>query len=160
MTMGGYQRMRRQLAILSLLLLAGCAEQQSPQIATTANCPAKTAGSGLTDPAAATTPRQITFYGDILPILSSQETGKVYKCTTCHADYGKIEKLSNVLEVDRVIESMTVGRMPRGGTKVPKESIQLFRDWQLQGFQAGTPQAAANGHSENQTATPAASNCP
>ncbi len=121
-----------------LVLLAGCAGQQSqPQIATEtpacspSNKESKNKDLDLTDV------QQVTFYGDLLPILSSVEDGKVYKCTTCHAEMGKPDGLNTVTKLGRAIESMENGRMPRPGNAVPPAKIELFRIWQLQGFQEG-----------------------
>ena len=101
----------------------------------------------------------VTFYKDILPILSSQQTGKVYKCTTCHAHYAKPEGLNNVPELNRVVESMRNGRMPRVGTRVPEDSIKLFSAWQIQGFPAGepanlSPKTQATGTPTSSSSTP------
>jgi hypothetical protein len=96
------------------------------------------AGTGTT---ASGTPPQVTFFGDLLPILSSNERGAAYKCTTCHAHYAQPSGLSSVAEVDAIVQAMTDASMPRGGDAVPREKIVLFRQWQLQGFQTGRPQS-------------------
>ena len=142
-----------------MLLLAACSQQAQPQVGVTipssSDCAPRpktgtSTGGGVAELVADNSiPRQITFYGDLLPILSSQTSGAVFKCTTCHADYGDPEKMNNVLTVNQIVEALEIGRMPRGGNLMPKAKIQLFRTWQLQGFQVGTigshPSAAAEG---------------
>ncbi len=76
----------------------------------------------------------VTFYGDVLPFLSSNAAGSAYKCTTCHAHYNAPDGLNSVGEVDRMINAMESGRMPRGGDPVPADKVALLRKWQLQGF--------------------------
>lgn len=158
-----------------VLVLTACAGQSQPQVATedTSKCQpsGKSSGGGasyLADPAIA----QVTFYGDLLPILRSQSKDKVYKCTTCHAHYNKPDSMNNLDEINRVIESMENGRMPRGGDFVPKDKIEMFRIWQLQGFQLGdkdnpkpsgvTPgSTGSSGQSQDQSAAPSqAGGCP
>jgi hypothetical protein len=81
--------------------------------------------------------RQVTFYGDILPVLSADSRSRSYKCTTCHAHYREPEGLNSVPEIERIIESMKEGRMPRSTTKVTAAEIELFDVWRLQGFSVG-----------------------
>lgn len=107
-------------------------------------------------------PKVITFYGDILPILSSNAADSTYKCTTCHAHYSKPKGMNNVPELERVVESMRSGRMPRGGDPVPADKIELFTMWRLQGFQEGTQKAASSTASKaesNAGKSTSSSNC-
>lgn len=157
--------MRNQIAQLVLFaLLAGCAGQSQPQIAgeTTTTCKPATKDSESRSYDLADT-NQVTFYGDLLPILSSNVDGKVYKCTTCHADMAKPDALNTVDKVNRAIESMENGRMPRPGNPVPKDKIELFRIWQLQGFQEGDPNApkkATTTSTGSSTGTSSGTTCP
>lgn len=121
------------ISMIAVLSLSSCAVQNPPQAPEFKCSPAT--GAALQDGV----PAQITYYRDILPILSSSKDGAAYKCTTCHAHYGEPNGLNNVGEVDRIVESLETGRMPRGGDRVPKERINLIRTWQLQGFQNGQP---------------------
>jgi len=121
------------ISMIAVISLSSCAVQNPPQAPGFTCSPAT--GAALQDGV----PAQITYYRDILPILSSSRDGAAYKCTTCHAHYGEPNGLNNVGEVDRIVESLETGRMPRGGDRVPKERINLIRTWQLQGFQNGQP---------------------
>lgn len=107
--------------------------------------------------------KAVTFYGDLLPILSSNVADHSYKCTTCHAHYAKPKGLNNVEEVERVVESMRSGRMPRGGDPVPAEMIELFTMWRIQGFQEGSPKSSTTipGQTDPKASkTSTSSNCP
>lgn len=81
---------------------------------------------------------EVTFYGNILPILSSTATGSNYKCTTCHAHYTSPSELSTVPELQRVVTAIRNGTMPRGGDRLPAEKVALFERWRDQGFKAGS----------------------
>jgi hypothetical protein len=83
--------------------------------------------------------RQVTFYKDLLPILTSNSEGKHYKCTTCHAHMNQPEGLNSVAKVEDSIKSMRNGTMPRSNSRVTEEEILLFELWRLQGFQPGDP---------------------
>jgi hypothetical protein len=87
--------------------------------------------------------KNINFYQDILPILQANTAGHSYKCTTCHAHYAEAEGLNNVPEINRIIDSMETGRMPRSNNKVSKKFIDMFRTWQKQGFRTGDRRASA-----------------
>lgn len=86
--------------------------------------------------------KYITFYQDILPILQANTADHSYKCTTCHAHYAEPEGLNNVPEINRIIDSMESGRMPRSNNKVPKQLIDMFRTWQRHGFRTGDRNAS------------------
>ncbi len=164
--------MRCDLVKITLFfLLSGCAGQQSqPQIAAeTPKCTPDNKGSknkniNLADPV-----EQVTFYGDLLPILSSVESDKIYKCTTCHAEMAKPDGLNTVDKLNRAVEAMENGRMPRPGNSVPKDKIELFRIWQLQGFQEGDKNAkpvkqqtstSTSTSDETSTGSGTSGNCP
>ena len=136
--------------VLALASLLHCA--QPAQIAQTTTCSAAASTAALSGVASAygltnginstrstTATAAVTFYGDLEPILNSSVPGAAYKCTTCHAAYAQAEGMNNVTELNRVVAAMTEGSMPRGGDRVPADKIQLFRNWQIQGFQAGSP---------------------
>jgi hypothetical protein len=80
---------------------------------------------------------RVSFYGDLYPILNSNFRNRVYKCSTCHAEYNDPVKLANVPELVRVIDSMKSLRMPRGGDPVPAAMIDLFSKWRFDGFTVG-----------------------
>lgn len=125
-------RLTRSVTTLALLLLSGCSGSVSPQAEVpTPACSPSSSALALEDSDG------VTFYGDLLPVLSSNKSGEVYKCTTCHAHYGKPDGMNNVRELERVVESMRSGRMPRGGDRVPAALIELFSMWRLQGFKDG-----------------------
>ncbi len=85
--------------------------------------------------------KQITFYQDVLPILKANTAGHSFKCTTCHAHYSEPEGLNSVPEINRIIDSMESGWMPRSSDRVPKELISVFRTWQKHGFRTGNRNA-------------------
>jgi hypothetical protein len=128
--------MRSLLALCLTLasLAAACQDEPPVPEPVLSRCTGSQATAGLSEPA-----RSVTFYGDLLPILSSTATGAVHKCTTCHAHYGKPEGLNTVPELESVVQALSTGRMPRGGDFVPAEQIELFRMWRDQGFPAGAP---------------------
>lgn len=154
---------------LFLVLLAACAGQQSqPQIAgETPTCTPSSKESKNKDLDLTDVP-QVTFYGDLLPILSSVKDNEIYKCTTCHAEMAKPDGLNTVTKLNRAIESMENGRMPRPGNPVPKAKIELFRIWQLQGFQEGDknnpkpskPSPSPSPQSPSSTESGTTGNCP
>jgi hypothetical protein len=82
---------------------------------------------------------RVSFYGDLFPILNSNFRNRVYKCSTCHAEYNDPSKLANVPELVRAIDSMKSMRMPRGGDPVPAAMIELFAKWRIDGFFVGKP---------------------
>lgn len=141
--------MKVVLALLIAAAATACAAQNPPPAPELSCSPAKT-GAALQGGM----PAQITFYKDVLPILSSNKAGAAHKCTTCHAHYNDPNGLNNVGEVDRIVEALETGRMPRGGDRVPKEKINLIRTWQLQGFQNGSPS-----DTPSQLAVPASTKC-
>lgn len=157
-------RISNVLALALTALAASCNEPPQQQSQTPQCTPSKaasldeTAAQSEDDTEPST---EVTFYGDLLPILASVETGKVYKCTTCHAHYEKPDGMNNVRELERVVESMKIGRMPRVGDRVPSAKIELFTMWRLQGFKDGTPKTAARSDStspaQSQDAKPASS---
>ena len=126
---------------MAILLFTAC--NDAPPVESAApNC--GEVGGALADPdpdteTGAVEPDFITFYGDLLPILSSNGKDQAYKCTTCHAHYMKPSGLNNVREVERIVESLRSGRMPRGGDPVTSAKIELFSMWRLQGFKEGIP---------------------
>lgn len=86
---------------------------------------------------------QVTFYQDILPILSANVRGKNYKCITCHAHYTNPDGLNNVPEIERIVASLKSGSMPRSNDRVPPKYIELFDVWRLQGFGVGDPKGVS-----------------
>ena len=143
------------LAVASLLHCAQPAQIAQPTTcSTTASSTASAYGliSAIKAPHLETaTASPVTFYGDLEPILNSSAPGAAYKCTTCHAAYAQVDGMNNVTELNCVVAAMTEGSMPRGGDRVPADKIQLFRSWQIQGFQAGTPSLTQQ---QTSTATP------
>ena len=131
------------VALGAALLAAGCnGSQQSvdPGYQGDTSCVGSQGSSGSAVAPALTEPvPQVTFYGDILPILESAGPGVTYKCTTCHVNYFQPSALSSIDSVTQAINDMQQGRMPVGGNVVPSFRIQLFQIWQLQGFQVGNP---------------------
>lgn len=125
---------------LTVLFAIGCNETP-PVESTVPACITQSAGSVDSADSVSASPKPaaaVTFYGDLLPILASVKTDEVYKCTTCHAHYLKPAGMNNVRELERVVESMRLGRMPRVGNAVPADKIDLFTTWRLQGFQEGS----------------------
>lgn len=138
--------MRYVVAIFTVSALLGCSSPVPVQSTPAPTC--QSTGATLADEKtdkseddvdAAEADDVVTFYGDLLPILDADEGTTVHKCTTCHAHYAKPEGLNSVREVESVVESMRNGRMPRVGTRVPNEQIELFNKWRLQGFKVGVP---------------------
>lgn len=114
-----------------------CKDGSNPQVAGLlgeASKPAETALSSL--------PKEVTFYGDLLPILRSSTRGEAYKCATCHPDFLTPDGMNSIPKIEGIVGSMKNGRMPRGGDLVPPEKIKLFTTWQLQGFRPGVPGAS------------------
>ncbi|TWW07947.1 hypothetical protein E3A20_29240 [Planctomyces bekefii] len=151
------------LLVLQLVLASGC-NSAAPQPDVVAACGSPTEKKQSLDLAdsvdmitqgngGASAP-PVTFYGDLLPVLSSNESGAVYKCVTCHAHYGKPEGLSSVLEIERIVTSLKNGRMPRGGDPVPADKIELFSVWRLQGFQSGSPKKQESVTGQSSDANP------
>ena len=127
----------------AVLIIAGlawaCQHQNSiPPEPAKQDCASPSAGvAGASQAAAGDEDRQITFYRDILPILTSNTKGKVYKCTTCHSQYAKPEDVASVDEVEAIVASLKSGKMPRAGNAVAPGEIELFTKWRLMGFQTG-----------------------
>jgi hypothetical protein len=143
-------------ASLFALLLASCNSTSTQNLPTltpasstcgtsaTQATPAPPSGppavASLTDPTTKTpSVKQITFYGDLLPILNSVQTGAVYKCTTCHANYATPDGMNSQDELNRVVQSMQDGSMPRSGQLVPQALIDEFKVWGVEGFPPGDP---------------------
>lgn len=153
---------RRYLILSAYLtvLTVGCMQQPSID-AQTPPCTTASGSGGAygleagEDTGAGTAVRQVTFYKDLLPILTANSGKRTYKCTTCHAHMKEPEGLNSVSKIEETIDSMTKGRMPRSNARVTPAEIKLFDLWRLQGFQAGdpsdTPEAEITG---KPTATP------
>lgn len=77
----------------------------------------------------------LSFRMDILPMLSSNKTGRVFKCTTCHPAYTSPETLKLPGKIAAIIQEVQPeGRMPPNGDKFLPQDIQILLDWQNQGF--------------------------
>ncbi len=79
------------------------------------------------------------FERDVLPLLSSTDTGKVYKCTVCHAAFADPANLSQPGRIDALVERMTLpaaqqGFMPVNGDTVAAADIEVFKSWQAGGY--------------------------
>lgn len=77
---------------------------------------------------------RITFYGDVLPILSSRGEGRKYDCTSCHSEYKNPNTLLQDGEIDRMLHAMRgvdSSFMPRIGDRVPDNYLQMLRKWKL-----------------------------
>jgi len=82
-----------------------------------------------------TATHKITFQDDILPILSSTETGKVYKCTVCHAAYRtNPQYLRQGDNFDQLIDAVQTQSMPLVGDPLPEAAIEIFKKWKEAGF--------------------------
>ena len=70
-------------------------------------------------------PPEVTFSTDIKPLIDS-------KCASCHPTYSEYE--TSKINIDEILNRVqlnegTRGFMPKGGTKLSNESIQLLKDW-------------------------------
>jgi hypothetical protein len=96
-----------------------------------------------------------TFDDDILPLLSSVETGRVYKCTVCHAHYKSYDIVSTDARVDSILSSSGPdGTMPLKGDKITASELNMVRAWRAAGF----PKSAANVRSPPPTSRPTQGN--
>ena len=79
--------------------------------------------------------KTLSFRLNILPMLSSNKTGRVFKCTTCHPAYTQSETLKIPGKIAAIVQEVQPeGRMPPNGDKFSPSDIQLLLDWQKQGF--------------------------
>lgn len=98
-------------------------------------------------PAAAPEPTEVSFSGDVLPVLET-------RCQRCHgtgraeaglrltshadvmagSDYGAVVIPGNA-ETSHLVEVIVSGEMPLGGQKLPDTDVQTIRDW----VDAGAP---------------------
>lgn len=82
-----------------------------------------------------TQPPAVTFTKDILPLLSSVEAGRIFKCTVCHRGYTDYETLAKPETLGRILPRVLPGgNMPLNGDKMSSKDIQLLLDWQNLGF--------------------------
>jgi hypothetical protein len=139
-------------------MATACMNQASIEAETPTCTPASSSNGGVYDLQAAD--RQVTFYKDLLPILTSNSEGKNYKCTTCHAHMNQPEGLNSVAKVEDSIRSMRNGTMPRSNSRVTEEEIQLFDLWRLQGFQPGDPSDTPPADATPKTNSAQSTNCP
>ena len=140
--MGRKSRALRTISVsMALLLPFACAQASQSSATPIGGCSAL----NLTDQSAGTstptsTIAQITFYGDLLPILNLGGPRRgLQNARLVHAQYATPAGLNAVSTINQVIDSMQTKSMPRAGDVLPDEKINLFRVWQLQGFQPGVP---------------------
>ena len=123
------------------VLCSACSDSSNDITDTASQKCTTTSGAGLVDSDDSGV-KKVTFYRDLLPILTANTRQRPYKCTTCHAHYETPEGLSNVPEVERIVDSLNKGRMPRSNSRVSEDEIKLFESWRLQGFLPGDPKDA------------------
>jgi hypothetical protein len=81
---------------------------------------------------------RVTWYDDVLPILTSTIPGEKYQCVTCHTDYGEPKTLKKIRpgglsEVGHMVASMREGGqafMPRIGDRVPDRYVTMLKTWE------------------------------
>ena len=82
-----------------------------------------------------TNPPAVTFTNDIVPLLSSNEAGRIFKCTVCHRAYTDYETMASSETLGRILPKVLPGgNMPLNGDKMSSKDIQLLMDWQNLGF--------------------------
>jgi hypothetical protein len=82
----------------------------------------------------------VTFYKDILPLLTTNLPDRQYECTQCHASYGDPNGVAKARVVDDIIASVESGFMPMNeGPRMRKEEIEILKLWRRSGMQIGTP---------------------
>jgi hypothetical protein len=78
---------------------------------------------------------ELTFVDDILPILSSNDQPRRYRCTVCHSFYQTIDGFDTQAEVDEALAAIA-DDMPRGGNPVDAKDIAIIKAWAKAGFAA------------------------
>lgn len=124
--------------VLVATLVSAC-EESTPPPTPVAGCRTSSAGSKEQNSGASLTladEQKIDFKKDILPILSSNKDGEVYKCTTCHAGYTKEETFSNREKIDDMVAQVEGLKMPLNGDEMHKDQIALIKKWADQKFPA------------------------
>jgi hypothetical protein len=77
-----------------------------------------------------------TFTRDVLPLLSSTATGRIYKCTVCHRAYTDYDVVSQPATLQRILSRIGPGgNMPLNEDPVKSADIEMLREWQKQGYQ-------------------------
>jgi hypothetical protein len=124
--------------VLVATLVSAC-EESTPPPTPVAGC--RTSSSGAKEQTSganltlADEPK-IDFKKDILPILSSNKDGEVYKCTTCHAGYTKEETFSTREKIVDMVAQVEGLKMPLNGDEMHKDQIALIKKWADQKFPA------------------------
>ena len=62
----------------------------------------------------------------VQPILNSQESGRVYKCTTCHSQYTEQDYVMTEAGLSEIIRSVSGGKMPLGGTPMAAADVEAL----------------------------------
>ena len=81
----------------------------------------------------------VTFYGDVLPILTSSKPGVNYRCTVCHASYADYQQVSRPAVANSIVDSIASHRMPLTGDSVTAKDFEIIRAWVAGGLVAGQP---------------------
>ena len=84
----------------------------------------------------------VTFYKDVLPILTSSRPGANYRCTVCHASYADYQQVSRPAVANAIVDSIAMHRMPLTGDSVTARDFEIIRAWVAGGLVAGQPIAA------------------
>ena len=80
-----------------------------------------------------------TFYGSIQGLFSKEYRECMLKVGEMAFDLWNYSDVA--FRAAKIHDALETGYMPKGGPKFPKERVDLFKTWVLQGCQKGTPPA-------------------
>jgi hypothetical protein len=91
------------------------------------------------------TARAVTFYQDVLPILRSNTTDRIYRCTVCHAPYNNPEMVAKPRVIDAIIDAIETQYMPPFQNRMRAEDLEVLKLWRRSGMQTGNQASPESG---------------